>query len=194
MSKFRAPWPVVALCLSFFALSGCSDDDCPTAPTVVIPEMDAALISSTVNTFFGGEHDKSQVFRVLQTGKLMRVEVLMALANTDLQFDIRATANEVPTDSNDAVLFSKTIAAADVTPGYLAVEIPGGLSVTAGDRLAFVLRGDHTNAFQCNGRSNDIYTDGDMYMRVSSSNYLVWELAPFSGDMCFSTWVVPAAE
>lgn len=194
MSKFLARLSAVVLCLSFLALTGCSDDDCPAAPTVVIPDMDAALISSTVNTFFGGNSDKGQVFEVLQTGKLMRVEVLMASAGADLQLDIRATASRVPTDSNDAVLFSATIAAADITPGYLVVNIPGGLAVTAGDKLAFVLRGDHVGTFQCNGRSSDIYTDGDLYLRTSDSSFLTWQLAPFTGDLCFSTWVVPAVE
>lgn len=182
--------PLAALLL----LAACSDDDCPTVPAVVQPVLDAALVTTNVTLFSGGAHDKAQVFEVLQTGTLKRVEVLMVSAGSDLQFDIRATAAGVPTDSNDAVLFSTTIPAADVINGFNSIDLGDGVPVTAGDRLAFVMRGDHVASFQWNGRSNNVYTDGDMYVRLSSNNFLVWEPVAFTGDVCFSTWVVPAAE
>lgn len=194
MLNFRNQWPATVLCLSILALTGCSDDDCPTAPTVVIPTMDAAMITTTPDVFYGAASDKSQVFEVLRTGKLMRVEFLVNSLNTDLQFDIRSTASGVPADSNDAVLFSSTVDSAGYTAGYQVVNIPGGLAVTAGDKLAFVLRGDHIGAFRFDGRSTNIYPDGDLYLRTSASNYQTWEPAPFEGDVCFSTWVVPAVD
>lgn len=175
-------------------LAGCSDDDCPTVPTVVQPVLDAALVTTNVTLFASGSHDKAQVFEVLRTGTLKRVEVLMVFAGSDLQFDIRATAAGVPTDSNDAVLFSTTIPAASVVSGFNSIDLGEGVPVTAGDRLAFVMRGDHAASFQWNGRSNNVYTDGDMYVRSSSSDFLVWEPVSFTGDVCFSTWVVPAVE
>lgn len=182
--------PVAALLL----LAGCSDDDCPTAPTVVQPVLDAALVTTTVNLYVGGESDKAQVFTVLRTGTLKRIEVLMFSAGGDLQFDIRATAGGVPSDSNDAVLFSRTIPQASVVPGFNSIDLGEGMPVTAGDQLAFVMRGDHVASFQWNGRSNNIYTGGDMYLRLESSSYLTWVPASFTGDVCFSAWVVPASE
>ncbi len=95
MLNFRNQWPATVLCLSILALTGCSDDDCPTAPTVVIPTMDAAMITTTPDVFYGAASDKSQVFEVLRTGKLMRVEFLVNSLNTDLQFDIRSASGSV---------------------------------------------------------------------------------------------------
>ncbi|MBM4130080.1 hypothetical protein FJ250_03495 [bacterium] len=173
---------------------GCSGDDCPTVPTVVQPVIDAALITTNMDLFAGGVNDKAQVFTVVQTGTLKRVEVFMNLAGCDLQFDIRATAGGVPTDSNDAVLFQKTIPAASVPSGFLAIDLGAGLPVTAGDRLALVMRGDRVTTFQWNGRSDNIYTGGDMYLRTEATSFLVWQPISFAGDACFSTWVVPAAD
>ena len=144
--------------------------------------------------------DKAQAFIVGITGTLVRVEVDIARhsgAESDLLFDIRPTIGGVPIESDDMSLVSVRIPADAVptTRGMVSIDLSSlGVSVTAGEVLAIVLRSNPDVASYSWFGTHTIngYAPGHHYFRHPPAwPRPRWTSAAPGDDMGFRTFVVP---
>lgn len=134
------------------------------------PTLDQSYEPLSIN-MSSSRLDNAQTFTVGVTGMLTRVDVLISrIATADLLFDLRATQNGVPVESDTAVLVSVRIPAAQVpvTQGFFTIDLtPFNVPVVSGQVLAIVLRSDpDIMSYMWYGTySPDGYTRGQFYFR-----------------------------
>lgn len=168
-------------------------------------EYDPGSITATAFVGTGNVVDWAQTFTVDETGTLTSIEVKIqrhATAQVDdpLLLDIRETASGTPqeSDSGGGILFSQSIAAADVGT-TLGWHVLSGLnvSVTSGDVLAIALRSDDdvSGAYQWGGTNTDDFSGGSAFLRLGSTG--TWGTSGSLDDLAFRAHItaipLPAA-
>lgn len=169
-----------------------------SSPVAATPIQDQFFDPGPSPSLATGRLDKAQTFTVGITGTLTRVDVDISRGSTaDLLFDIRPTVAGVPVESDGITLAAVTVPASNIptTRGFFSVDINSfGVSVTAGEILAIVLRSDLDQVLDYTwyGHTIDGYALGHHFFRHPPGwPRPTWWSDVAGSDLGFKTFVEP---